>query len=106
MKKSIHINQRIAMQFDLSADEAIVFDWIFHNRNDQRYWLVVGKNFIKMPAKEAALGIPMISKIPETIRKIYRRLELKGIIEYYSPFHHRDDYIWIVEEALDWDKDE
>ena len=102
MKKSIYINQKIAADFDLTSDEAVLFDWIYENRNDSRYWLVVGRQFIKMPARDAMEDLPIVSKSIERIRKLYRNLELKGIIEYFSPYHHRDDYIWITEEGLKW----
>jgi hypothetical protein len=102
MKKSIYINQKIASDFNLTSDEAALFDWIYENRNDNRYWLVVGKQFIKMPAIEAADNLPMVSKTGERIRRLYRSLEIKGIIEYYSPMHHVNDYIWITDEGRKW----
>lgn len=100
MKYSIVINQKKVCEWGLSTSEAFVFSWLYELPSWAEKLEYKGKTFYFASRNKALEELPSISKKTDTIYRIYRSLQNKGLINIL--FIDKHDFVYLTEEGKKW----
>lgn len=102
MQFSLYINQEMAVEWDLTANQSMVFDFILkaaswaerHPDNAEFYWVSKGK---------IAEEMPLVCSKPASAQRIVTQLTEKGLLE-RTLFKNRSYYM-VTKKGLRWISD-
>ncbi len=100
MKYNILINQVKAIEWDLSSSEAILFAWLYELPSWAEKMLFEGETYYFANRGLACEEVPLVSTKKDTIYRIYKSLQKKGLISFV--FVGGKDFIAINEKGKEW----
>jgi DNA-binding PadR family transcriptional regulator len=103
MKYTIVIDQLSAIEWGLNLTEAAVFDFLYSVPS----WAdakEIGSHIYFLASRNKAIAeIPVVSDKPDTLYRIYRQLEDKGLILYLKD--GRNDMIRLTDKGKTWNSE-
>lgn len=100
MKYSININQRKAVEWELTSSEAIVFSWVYELASWADKMEYKGKTYYYGSKNKACEELPIITDKRDTMYRIYKSLQGKGIIELITL--DKSDYLALTKKGKEW----
>lgn len=104
MKYSIIINQKRALEWELTTSEAVVFSWIYELASWAEKLIYDNKTYYFSNRTKACEELPIVSDKPDTMYRIFKSLEKKGLISMVSI--NKKDYIALTEKGKLWHYDD
>lgn len=103
MQFNILINQVRAVEWGLNTQQALVFSFVFNVPTWANSVDVGGESFFHVSKTKVARELPLISDKPNTIFKILKSLDEKGLIKLTSD--SRRTLLKITDKGLLWNQD-
>lgn len=100
MKYTITINQNRSVEWELTASESIVFSWIYELPSWADKMEYNGITYYFGSRNVACKELPIISDKADTMYRLYKSLEKKGLIS--MVILQKKDYIAITEKGKKW----
>lgn len=100
MKYNITINQLKSVEWGLSSSEAIVFSWIYSLPSWATKIEFGNKTYFFGSKNEACKELPIVTDKEDTMYRIYKSLEKKGLLELINV--SKCDYICITDKGKKW----
>ena len=100
MKYTITINQNRSVEWKLTASESIVFSWIYELPSWADKMEYNGITYYFGSRNVACKELPIISDKADTMYRIYKSLEKKGLIS--TVVLQKKDYIAVTEKGKNW----
>lgn len=100
MKYTITINQNRSVEWKLTASESIVFSWIYELPSWADKMEYNGITYYFGSRNVACKELPIISDKADTMYRIYKSLEKKGLIS--TVVLQKKDYIAVTEKGKKW----
>lgn len=103
MKYTLTINQNISVEWKLTASESIVFSWIYELPSWADKMEYNGTTYYFGSRNVACKELPIITDKVDTMYRLYKSLEKKGLIS--MVILQKKDYIAITEKGKKWHYD-
>lgn len=103
MKYTLTINQNRSVEWELTVSEAIVFSWLYELPSWAEKLILEDKTYYFGSRNVACKELPIISDKADTIYRLYKSLEKKGLIS--MVILQKKDYIAITEKGKNWHYD-
>lgn len=103
MKYTLTINQNRSVEWELTASEAIVFSWLYELPSWAEKLILEDKTYYFGSRNIACKELPIISDKADTMYRLYKSLEKKGLIS--MVILQKKDYIAITEKGKQWHYD-
>lgn len=103
MKYTLTINQNRSVEWKLTASESIVFSWIYELPSWADKMEYNGTTYYFGSRNVACKELPIITDKIDTMYRLYKSLEKKGLI--YIVVLQKKDYIAITEKGKKWHYD-
>lgn len=103
MKYTLTINQNRSVEWELTVSEAIVFSWLYELPSWAEKLILEDKTYYFGSRNVACKELPIISDKADTIYRLYKSLEKKGLI--LMVILQKKDYIAITEKGKNWHYD-
>lgn len=100
MKYTITINQNRSVEWKLTASESIVFSWIYELPSWAEKMEYNGTTYYFGSRNVACKELPIITDKIDTMYRLYKSLEKKGLIS--MVLLQKKDYIAITEKGKQW----
>ena len=100
MKYTITINQNRSVEWKLTASESIVFSWIYELPSWADKMEYNGITYYFGSRNVACKELPIISDKADTMYRLYKSLEKKGLIS--TVVLQKKDYIAVTEKGKNW----
>ena len=100
MKYSININQKKAVEWELTSSEAIVFSWIYELASWADKMEYKGKTYYYGSKNKACEELPIITDKRDTMYRIFKSLQGKGLIELITL--DKSDYLALTKKGKEW----
>lgn len=100
MKYSILINQKRAIEWELSTSEAVVFSWIYELASWAEKLIYEDKTYYFSSRAKACEELPIVTDKPDTMYRIYKSLEKKELISMVTI--NKKDYVSLTEKGKLW----
>lgn len=100
MKYSININQKKAVEWELTSSEAIVFSWIYELASWADKMEYKGKTYYYGSKNKACEELPIITNKRDTMYRIFKSLQGKGLIELITL--DKSDYLALTKKGKEW----
>lgn len=100
MKYTLTINQNRSVEWKLTASESIVFSWIYELPSWADKMEYNGTTYYFGSRSVACKELPIISDKADTMYRLYKSLEKKGLIS--MVILQKKDYIAITENGKKW----
>lgn len=104
MKYTMFIDQVHSIEWGLNLQEAAIFNFLYTVPTWAEAKLIDGKLFYHASRNKAIQDYPIVSEKPDTIYRIYRRLQSAGVIEWVKDGLR--DMILITEKGKQWNNSE
>ena len=104
MKYTMFIDQIHSIEWGLNLQEAAIFNFLYSVPTWAEAKLIDGKLFYHASRNKAIQDYPIVSEKPDTIYRIYRRLQSAGVIEWMKD--GLKDMILITEKGKQWNNSE
>lgn len=103
MKYTLTINQNRSVEWELTASEAIVFSWLYELPSWAEKLILEDKTYYFGSRNVACKELPIISDKVDTMYRLYKSLEKKGLIS--MVILQKKDYIAITGKGKQWHYD-
>ena len=100
MKYYININQSKAVEWGLTSSEAIVFSWIYELSSWAEKIEYKNKIYYYGSKNKACEELPIISGKKDTIYRIFKSLQAKGLIDFVTLA--KTDYLSLTNKGKEW----
>lgn len=100
MKYNININQKKALEWNLSSSEAIVFSWLYELASWADRVEYNGFTYYFASRNKAMEELPIITNRSDTMYRLFRSLQDKNIIKII--LLEKRDYIYVTEKGKEW----
>ena len=100
MKYSININQRKAVEWELTSSEAIVFSWIYELASWADKIEYKNKTYYYGSKNKACEELPIISNKRDTMYRLFKSLQGKGLVELITL--GKSDYLALTNKGKEW----
>ena len=100
MKYYININQSKAVEWGLTSSEAIVFSWIYELSSWADKIEYKNKIYYYGSKNKACEELPIISGKKDTIYRIFKSLQTKGLIDFVTLA--KTDYLSLTNKGKEW----
>ena len=100
MKYSININQKKAVEWELTSSEAIVFSWVYELASWADKMEYKGKTYYYGSKNKACEELPIITDKRDTMYRIFKSLQGKGLIELITL--DKSDYLSLTKKGKEW----
>jgi DNA-binding PadR family transcriptional regulator len=104
MKYTMFIDQVHSIEWGLNLQEAAIFNFLYSVPTWAEAKLIDGKLFYHASRNKAIQDYPIVSEKPDTVYRIYRRLQSAGVIEWMKD--GLKDMILITEKGKQWNNSE
>ena len=104
MKYTMFIDQIHSIEWGLNLQEAAIFNFLYSVPTWAEAKLIDGKLFYHASRNKAIQDYPIVSEKPDTVYRIYRRLQSAGVIEWMKD--GLKDMILITEKGKQWNSSE
>ena len=104
MKYTMFIDQIHSIEWGLNLQEAAIFNFLYSVPTWAEAKLIDGKLFYHASRNKAIQDYPIVSEKPDTVYRIYRRLQSAGVIEWMKD--GLKDMILITEKGKQWNNSE
>lgn len=104
MKYTMFIDQIHSIEWGLNLQEAAIFNFLYSVPTWAEAKLIDGKLFYHASRNKAIQDYPIVSEKPDTIYRIYRRLQSAGVIEWMKD--GLKDMILITDKGKQWNSSE
>ena len=104
MKYTMFIDQVHSIEWGLNLQEAAIFNFLYSVPTWAEAKLIEGKLFYHASRNKAIQDYPIVSEKPDTIYRIYRRLQSAGVIEWMKD--GLKDMILITKKGKQWNNSE
>lgn len=103
MKYTVTINQNRSVEWKLTASEAIVFSWLYELPSWADKLVLNNETYYFGSRTIACKELPIITDKVDTMYRLYKSLEKKGLISIV--ILQKKDYIAITEKGKNWHYD-
>lgn len=100
MKYSILINQKRALEWELTTSEAVIFSWIYELCSWADSLIYNGETYYHASRAKACEELPLVTDKLDTMYRLYKSLEKKGLISIV--ILDKKDYIALTEKGKLW----
>lgn len=100
MKYSILINQKRALEWNLTTSEAVVFSWIYELASWADKLIYDDKTYYFSSREKACEELPIVTEKSDTMYRLYKALEKKGLVSIVTI--NKKDYIALTEKGKQW----
>ena len=100
MKYSIYINQKKAVEWELTSSEAIVFSWIYELASWADKMEYKGKTYYYGSKNKACEELPIISDKRDTMYRLFKSLQGKGLVDLITL--DKSDYLALTKKGKEW----
>ena len=104
MKYTMFIDQVHSIEWGLNLQEAAIFNFLYSVPTWAEAKLIDGKLFYHASRNKAIQDYPIVSEKPDTVYRIYRRLQAAGVIEWMKD--GLKDMILITDKGKQWNSSE
>lgn len=100
MKYTLRINQLRSVEWQLTTSEAVVFSWLYELPSWADKLEYNGNTYYFGSRNEACKELPLVTDKPDTLYRLYKSLEKKGLISMITLM--KRDYIALTPKGKQW----
>lgn len=100
MKYNVLINQYKSVEWGLTTSEAFVFSWIYELASWAEKLIYNSETYYFCSRNEACRELPLVTDKPDTMYRIYKSLEKKGLISMVTL--NKKDYASLTQKGKEW----